>query len=415
MHIVSTDRVLPVPPGTDPDYDDHNPLYRLIGTYERVRLAAEREHYPHDMLQALFPIESLTLYGPREANHEVLDPREQDFVDFQKQNVKEFTLGDTHLVRGWATVDGWTGAFLRVSYRGGPDSRLSRTSAHTLGERIRLHLKVGNVATADPVPVSYNPESDRYEIEFWAYPGQDLRSKLDTRGRAAWDRGELVVRTDLVHGLADEFSRPAIEDKPVPTVSPSHAMHPTRPLRIELAWADESLRHWDSREGRNHVLEFSMVVRGWDHFLKVGTSPNPHGGVGKLEYRNLLSNYFEFQDSGELGRSPAPWSFDAFSSKAHGGRREPFLAVHYMDLHIVQPNAGIGLHRHRDNQEIFMALQDEAVMVVGDWCEMPHRQRAFELRTLRAGYFALLKGGQLHGLLNTTDGAVPLLMFGGYD
>jgi hypothetical protein len=31
-----------------------------------------------------------------------------------------------------------------------------------------------------------------------------------------------------------------------------------------------------------------MVVRGWDSYLSVGRSPNPHGGVGTLEYRNLL-------------------------------------------------------------------------------------------------------------------------------
>lgn len=415
MNIVPTDRVAPVTPGENPDYNDRNPLTRLINVFEAVRLAAEREHYPHDLLQVLFPIESLTLYGPREPNHQTLDPKLQDFVDFQKQNVKEFTLGDTYLARGWVTVDGWTGAFLRVSYRGGPDSRLSQAAAHALGDKIRLQIKVGEAAATEPVVVPYNPESDRYEIEFWAYPGPDLRAKLDARGRAAWDRGELVVRTDLVQGSAEEFRREAVEDKPTPTIAPTHAMHPTRPLRVELAWSDHTLTHWDSRGGKNYVYEFSMVLRGWDHYLKVGASSNPHGGIGKLEYRNLLSNYFEFQASGELGRTPAPWSFDAFSSKGHGGRREPFLAVDYIDLHIVRPNAGIGLHRHRDNQEIFMVMENEVVMIVGDWCEMPQRQRAFELRTLRAGHFALLKPGQLHGLLNPTDEDIPLLMFGGYD
>ena len=37
------------------------------------------------------------------------------------------------------------------------------------------------------------------------------------------------------------------------------------------------------------------------------------------------------------------------------------MAVDYMDLHIVRPNAAIGLHRHRDNQEIFMAMAIVAV------------------------------------------------------
>jgi len=253
----------------------------------------------------------------------------------------------------------------------------------------------------------------------WAYPGQDLRGRLDARGQAAWDRGELVVRTDLVHGSAEDFRREAVEDKPIPMVAPDHTMHPTRPLRIELKWADHTLRHWDSRDGdrdgNTYVYEFSMMVRGWDHYLKVGGSSNPHGGIGKLEYRTLLSNYFEFQSSGELGRTPAQWSRDALGSKGHGGRREPFLAVDYIDLHIVLPNGGIGIHRHRDNQEIFLVLENEVVMIIGDRCEMPSRQRAFELRTLSAGHFALLKPGQLHGLLNPTDEPIPLLMFGGYD
>lgn len=405
----------PVPPGSEPDYESNNPLFQLIKEYERLRFAAEREHYQQDLLQVLFPIESLTLYGPRVPNTDTLDPAKQDFVDFQKQNVKAFTLGDIQAVRGWVTVDGWTGAFLRVSYRAGPDSLLSKASGHRLGHSIRLHLKVGQAATEQPVVVPYNAESDRYEIEFWAYPGQDLLAKLDTRGQAAWDRGELVVRTDLVHGSAEDFRREAVEDKPMPDLSPSHAMHPIRPLRLELAWADQSLTYWDSRGGENYVYEFSMIVRGWDHYLKVGGSSNPHGGIGRLEYRNLLSNYFEFQASGELGRTPEPWSFDAFGSKGHGGRREPFLGIDYIDLHIVRPNGGIGLHRHRDNQEIFMVLENEIVMVVADWCEMPSRQRAFELRTLRTGHFALLKPGQLHGLLNPTDEDIPLLMFGGYD
>lgn len=42
-----------------------------------------------------------------------------------------------------------------------------------------------------------------------------------------------------------------------------------------------------------------------------------------------------------------------------------------------------------------MALENELIMIVGDWCEMPHRQRAFELRTLGTGHFALFKAGQL--------------------
>lgn len=415
MRFSPKDRTNIVPSGTTPDYDINNPLHQLIRVYESVQLAAEREHYSHELLEFLFPFESLELYGPQSPRETVINPVDQDFVDFQKQNIQSFVLGDMHIVRGWVTVDSWTGPFLRLSYRGGPDSALSKLSGHTLSNQIRVFLKVGSSSTSVPLVVPYNADCDRYEVELWNYPGEKLKDKLDFRGRESLETGALQIRGDLIQGASDTFARQLVSDQSIPSLSPNHLMHPTNPVRIELAWADDSLTFWDSREGRNHIFEFSMVVRGWDHFLKVGSSSNPHGGVGKLEYRNLLSNYFEFQNSNELGRTPQPWSKDAFGEKFHDGRREPFLAVDYMDLHIVPPNGGIGIHRHRDNQEIFMVLENEVVMICGDWCEMPFRQRAFEVRTLRAGHFALLKAGQLHGLLNPTDEDIPLLMFGGYD
>ncbi|MER9757424.1 cupin domain-containing protein [Mesorhizobium sp. M0166] len=416
MRIVDTDPVArAMPSGVDPDYQTGNPIQRLMDVYEGFSFAAEREHYQRDLVQALLPVESITLYGPRPPNEQRLDPVEQDFIDFQKQNVCDFALGDIRLLRGWVTVEDWTGPFLQLSYRGGPDSRLSAAANHSLGGSIRLYLKVGDQSGAELLTVPYNTESDRYEVEIWSYPDNDLHAKLDMRGRAALDRAHLILRPDLVVGSAEDFRRESVEDKPMNLVSPGHAMHPILPVRIELAWSDMTGAFWDSRHGQNYVYEFSMIVRGWDNYLKVGGSSNPHGGLGRLEYRNLLSNYFEFQNSGELGRTPAPWNADAFGSKAHRGRPEPFLSVDYMDLHVIRPNAGIGLHRHRDNQEIFMVMENEVVMIVGDWCELTTRQRAFEMRTLPAGHFALLKPGQVHGLMNPTDEDIPLLMFGGYD
>jgi mannose-6-phosphate isomerase-like protein (cupin superfamily) len=158
-----------------------------------------------------------------------------------------------------------------------------------------------------------------------------------------------------------------------------------------------------------------MLLRGWDAYLKAGVSANPHGGVGFLHYRNLLSNYFGFADSRELGRTVEPWQFDAAGRKAGGERWENFFAVDYVDLHILKNNCGIGLHRHRDNQEVFFLLDGQAVMITGDWCKTPQRERCFEVRTLQAGHFVLLKPGGLHGLMNATDADIFLLMFGGYD
>jgi len=157
------------------------------------------------------------------------------------------------------------------------------------------------------------------------------------------------------------------------------------------------------------------VLRGWRNFLKVGSSSNPHGGLGSLEYRNLVSNYGQYQGSGELGRTLQPWNFDAFGHKADGERREDFFSVDYMDLHIVRPNCGVGLHRHRANQAVFLLMEGRGLMVVGDWLPMPGRERCLEVRTLTAGHMAMLKGGNLHALMNPTDENLSLFMFGGYD
>ncbi|MFO1002319.1 MAG: hypothetical protein U0936_18485 [Planctomycetaceae bacterium] len=262
MKLSVQDTVTPQNPGQAPDYNDNNPLHQLIKVFESLQLAAEREHYPHDRLEVLFPFESLDLYGPTPPNETVLDPQNQDFVDFQKQNIRSFVLGDIIITRGWVTVDDWTGPFLRISYRGGPDSKLSKASGQSLAESILLYLKVGSIQATQPVLVPYNEASDRYEVEFWPYPGSDLRSKLDTNGQTALDRGELQIRSDIVQGAVDAFRREAVSDQPIPQVSPNHTMHPTNTLRIELAWADHTLQHWDSRSSQNYVYEFSMLVRG---------------------------------------------------------------------------------------------------------------------------------------------------------
>ena len=54
-------------------------------------------------------------------------------------------------------------------------------------------------------------------------------------------------------------------------------------------------------------------------------------------------------------------------------------------------------------------------MVMGDWTNSPARERCFELRTLQAGHFSLIKPGRLHALMNATDVDILLMMFGGYD
>ena len=119
--------------------------------------------------------------------------------------------------------------------------------------------------------------------------------------------------------------------------------------------------------------------------------------------------------TGELGRQLESWMFDAHGNKDHSQEWENFFTVDYMDLHILQPNCGIGLHRHRDNQEVFFMIEGEGLMVVGDWAKFPERERCFEIRYLQAGHCAMLRGGNLHALMNTTSEPISLFMFGGYD
>ena len=416
MNIIHADNVFQVEKGVAPDYNRGNSLVRLMGLMENVHLATGRQNYFGKSLQFLFPFKSLELYGPQGDDYQNLDPTKQNNkTDFQKQNVRSFLTADCYLVRGLASVGDWTGPFLQISYRAGVDSALSKASGHKLGEKIKLWLKVG-VTTPELIPVPYNPANDRYEVELWGLADHALLQNLDEKGTAAFQRGTLLLRPDLIRGNADDFERGNLNDRNMFEVATENAMHPVLPFHVELAWTNSEVSVWDSNHGQNYHYEFNMKFRGWNNFLSVGISGNPHGGIGFLEYRNLMSNYGRFAGSGELGRNLEAWNFDASGAKNHGNERENFFAVDYMDLHILKGSTGIGLHRHRDNQEVFLMMDgDGCFMVVGDWCKMPERERCFEIRTLMPGDFAMLKGGQLHGLMNATDEDIFLFMFGGYD
>lgn len=409
MFLVETDGVR----FTKPDYDSNNSMTALMRIVERAQLAAERDFYITESLQYLVPFSYLELYGPSDGTNNG-DPKSQDNKnDFQKQNVAAFRATDTLITRGFASTGAWTGPFVRLSYRAGPDAKLSQLAGLQLGERIRVWAKIGDTATPQALVVPYNMRSGRYELELWGYPGGDLRNKLDEKGQAAMDAGELVARPDLVRGA--DFTYESLQGKDVANFGTSATIHPINPLHLELAWTNEAQTVWDSQNGANYHYEFNMIVRGWTAYEQAGTSANPHGGLGTLEFRNLLSNYFMFAGRGELARTIESWMFDAYGTKDQGTRTENFFAVDYMDLHIMQANAAIGLHRHRDNQEVFFLLDGKGIMVVGDWAKMPNRERCFEIRTLSPGHFAMLKGGNLHGLVNPTDSETSLFMFGGYD
>jgi mannose-6-phosphate isomerase-like protein (cupin superfamily) len=412
MNIAHGDSVFVAGPGGETPGPEPA-LLRLLTIIERQDFAAEREHYLRDYLEYLVPYRWLELYPP--ASSSEFDPRlQEDKLDFQKQNVRRFHIADSVLARGYVHVGGETIPFLRVTYRAGPDSKLWELAGR-LGDHVKLWMRIGDIHTPEPIVVPYNPASDWYEIELWGWSAADLAVRLGAKGRASVERGGLVARPDLIRGRLDAFSRERLDGVDAAGVATDSLVHPVRPLRLEVAWATEDLSAWDSRGGQNYRYEFAMVVRGWDNYLSVGTAEAPHAGSGFLEYRNLLSNYGRFAGRGELGRQLMPWNRDALGTKQHGGRWEPFMAVDYMDMHILHGHAGIGLHRHRDNQEVFFMLEGRALIVSGDWCEHPPRERCFEIRSLRPGHLALVKGGELHGLMNASGRPVQLLEFGGYD
>jgi mannose-6-phosphate isomerase-like protein (cupin superfamily) len=449
MQFPTADQFRAVPDGTAPAYDQQNPLTRVLREVEQVRLAAERDFYVADSLQYLFPFEQLTLYGPSGGQWQESDPRRQDNKDdFQKQNIADFRLADFFLVRGYATAGDWTGAFVKLCYRGTPGTALGRATRGDPGPFIRAWVKIGASVTADYLTLPLNPKTGYYEVELWAFTGSDLRGLLDDLGRKAIDAGLLQARPDLVSGTLTDFEGAGIDSLRdalnrggaswnLYDHAPNHALHPLRPLRIEAAFASANLAQWDSQGGRNHRVEFDMFLRGWRSFLSVGISPNPHGGVGFLEFRNLVSNYFGHEQRrrevlgdrwrSELGRDLQPGNFEAgtwrpglgggerVGAKVGEPKRESFMAVDYMDLHLLQPHCGIGIHRHRDNQEVFFMIEGKGLMLVGDWCHAPERDRAFEVRTMQPGDLTLCKTGQLHALYNSMDSECLLFMFGGYD
>jgi mannose-6-phosphate isomerase-like protein (cupin superfamily) len=380
--------------------------------------AEELNYYVSDSIQFLFPFSHLDMYGPAGGDHSILNPQFQDNkTDFQKQNIKDFVLTDTFLVRGWVNVGNATRPFLKISYDGSPDSALSQLSDHRLDAFIYLWLKIQGVETGDYIKVPYNEITNRYEVEIWGYPDNDLFDHLSGKGKQALQNGNLIIRNDLIHGTKADFDREGLDDQNMYQHAPENTMHPLLPLKIELAWVDHTKTFWDSQNGNNYHYEFNMILRGWENFMQVGVSAHPHGGIGFLHYRNLLSNYKPYTDPAELARTLMPWMFDAGGTKAGNGfiRNERSLTVDYLDLHILKPDCGIGIHRHRDNQEIFFLMTGKAYMMVGDWYKFPDRERAFEIRTLLPGSLSLLKPGQLHSLINALDTDAVLLMFGGYD
>lgn len=398
MKIVETDVIAPV----DADSIEISAIDTLLAITAETGWAAERERYLHAGNDFLFPFRMLHLNPP--SGDPALPPdRQDDKTDFVKQNVREFTLGDTFFVRGWVHVgNDAVRPFLKISYRGGPDSGLA--AAGPLAAEITLELAL--LGRSDRITVPYNRQTHRYDVELWGIARRDADGPFGPQADAAINAGMIQFHPDLIRGNDHAFRRDVVAGAKVWDVEPDHLLHPLRPLRIAYCWSAGAAR--DPAHDMQ-VCMFNSIVRGWDRFQAAGTSIATHGGSGALRYSNLLSN-----DEGILSRHLEPWMFDGFGRKGSTDS-EPFFAVHYIDMHVVDPHASVGIHRHRDNQEIMFVLSGAGAMVSGDWCQYPNRERAFQVQTLRQGHMAMVKSGGLHGFKNTSDDPVHLLMFGGYD
>ena len=129
---------------------------------------------------------------------------------------------------------------------------------------------------------------------------------------------------------------------------------------------------------------------------------------------NYCSKYLPLFST--VPRHVEPWMFNANHQKPKPTTTESFFAMDCADFHILRPGCGIGLHRHRDNQEIFYITQGRSgFMFVGDGCLMPNRDRCMEVRDTGRDTFSLVQPGGFHGLLNNMEKHMSLLMFGGYD
>jgi mannose-6-phosphate isomerase-like protein (cupin superfamily) len=73
-------------------------------------------------------------------------------------------------------------------------------------------------------------------------------------------------------------------------------------------------------------------------------------------------------------------------------------ACRFVDYAVVPPGCSIGLHRHGDDEEIYVVLEGAGVMMLDD---VPHR--------VAAGSVIVNAPGGTHGLTN--DGSVPIRIF----
>ena len=75
----------------------------------------------------------------------------------------------------------------------------------------------------------------------------------------------------------------------------------------------------------------------------------------------------------------------------------PLKFINYVEM---EPGSSIGVHRHGENEEVYVVLSGSGMMTVND-----------ERRAVKAGDIILNKPGWQHGLENMSDQTLKLFVF----
>ncbi|MEH2113042.1 MAG: cupin domain-containing protein [Nostoc sp.] len=353
-----------------------------------------------------------------------------------RYNVREVRsyLG-INALKGEVYLDGkFISNFLRLEYRGSRLVEQVREKKRLLNSGViawvRLLPEDQSKKAESRVKLHYCPWIDAYTVEIWETLEAPNTSYHDFQILDQMGRNGLITRVKAFNpALQDIKALTQIElafrenDRNLPTgyqISDADTAWDN-----DYARSHQEPRTQDPSSPQNTISDQNYLInfqRGW--FLQ---APN----IQPVRYRNAMMDA-DNPDRGDDNIIDMRW----IVQRELGGSNIFFHEV------TIPPGKVEGTHQHIGTEELYYITEGEGIaymrvgddpatdkyptverqvmdgqgfMVVGDWCKMPERERCFEIRTLQSGHFAMLKGGNLHALMNATDEQVSLFMFGGYD
>ncbi len=371
---LTRDAVRRVQPGTTPNYNRGTHCSGSCTLVERTQLAAEREHYlQRSPAVSVSTSTRSSCTDRREPTADILDPARQDNkTDFQKQNVASFTHGGYDArarVGHHGELDRAVSAPL-VSRRSrfAPCPRRPATPSATASRLWLQGRRDAGAATARPCRTTrVRSLRDRAVGLSAGDPARATGSARRGRDRprgAAWR-----VRTWSAASLGD-FERGRIEDQFMVDVAPDIPC--TRSCRCTSRSRGPNAQ----ADGVGHPARRKLPVRVQHGAPRLGPLPQrrhqpeparrhrlPRISEPALELRPLRGHW----RARARRCSPGTSTPSAARAPCRGGRS--FMAVDYMDLHILKPELRHRPAPARDNQEAFLMMEGRGYMVVGDWCQ----------------------------------------------